>query len=104
MFLPDSTIHCSRRRCTFGIEFLATAVFCSFFVTKQLAAQPSPVPVYKACYVGDRTGTVYRVDDPTGGYPAPGGFPNSAKSANGCLGKNDQAFTWNQIGPQGPQG
>lgn len=67
-------------------------------------AQTAQPPVYKGCYVGDKTGTVYRVDDPSNGYPAAGGFPNSSKQSSGCASKNDQSFLWNQTGPQGPIG
>lgn len=68
-----------------------------------LQAQTTP-PIYKACYAGDRTGTVYRIDDPANGYPAPGAFPRSSKTATGCATKNDAAFIWNQTGPQGAEG
>ena len=67
-------------------------------------AQTTPVPTYRACYVGDKTGTVYRVDDPANGNPAPGGFPLSSRYPSGCAGKNDQSFIWNQVGPQGAKG
>jgi len=81
---------------------LALAVASLFIPTAARAQTPSPE--YKACYVADRTGTVYRIDDPANGYPAPGGFPRSAKTPSGCATKNDVAFVWNQIGPVGPQG
>lgn len=45
---------------------------------------------------------MYRVDDVA--YPAPGGFPASRRNENGCATAKDHAFTWNQTGPQGPQG
>lgn len=65
------------------------------------AAAPAP-PTFKACYAGDKTGTVYRIDDPA--YPAPGGYPASSKNATGCAGPKDQPFTWNQVGPIGLAG
>jgi hypothetical protein len=68
-----------------------------------LRAQTTP-PIYKACYAADKTGTVYRIDDPANGYPAPGAFPLSSRTATGCAGRNDAAFIWNQTGPQGLQG
>lgn len=67
-------------------------------------SQPLPPPLYKACYVGDKTGTMYRVDDPAQGFPAPGAFPISTRTSTGCMGKNDQVFFWNQTGVQGIQG
>jgi hypothetical protein len=74
------------------------------FATRRADAQTEPSPVYKACYVGDKTGTVYRVDDPANGYPAPGAFPNSTRTETGCAAKRDQPFIWNQTGPQGLKG
>jgi hypothetical protein len=74
------------------------------FATRPVEAQTAPPPVYKACYAGDKTGTVYRVDDPANGYPAPGAFPNSTRNENGCATRKDQAFIWNQTGPQGLTG
>lgn len=67
-----------------------------------ISAQATTTPVYKACYAGDKTGTVYRIDDVM--YPAPGGFPPSRRNASGCATAKDQAFIWNQTGPQGLQG
>jgi hypothetical protein len=76
-----------------------------FAFSVSIQAQSPPVsPMYRACYVADKTGVVYRVDDPANGFPAPGAAPVNTKNANGCAGKNDQSFVWNQTGPQGPIG
>jgi hypothetical protein len=61
-------------------------------------------PVYRACYAGDKTGTVYRINDPTNGYSAPGAFPVNSKFPSGCAARNDSSFVWNQTGPSGPTG
>lgn len=81
---------------------VALTAVAGLLCTSSLSGQATPAPVFKACYVGDRTGTVYRVDDVA--YPAPGAFPASRRNENGCATAKDQAFTWNQTGPQGPQG
>jgi hypothetical protein len=80
---------------------VATAIVALLGSTN-LRAQTTPVPVYKACYAADKTGTVYRIDDPA--YPAPGAFPASAKNASGCATSKDHPFVWNQVGPAGPTG
>jgi hypothetical protein len=64
-------------------------------------AQTAPQE-YKACYAADKTGSVYRIDDPA--YPAPGAYPASTKNASGCASAKDKSFLWNAVGPVGPQG
>lgn len=82
---------------------LATAMVVALVRTTVQAQAPSViVPVYKACYAADKTGSVYRIDDPA--YPAPGAFPVNTKIASGCATAKDKSFIWNQIGPEGPQG
>jgi hypothetical protein len=69
-----------------------------------LAPRDAEAQLYKACYVGDKTGTVYRVDDPANGFPSPGAYPVNSRNTTGCVTNKDQAFTWNAVGPIGPTG
>lgn len=82
----------------------ALVVFGFLCVSSTAVSQTPSPPVYRACYAGDKTGTVYRVNDATNGYPAPGAFPVSAKTSTGCATKSDSSFVWNQTGPTGPKG
>ena len=93
---------CEPRRVSSPVVNVAMAFMAFTLFSSEAAAQSPPVH-YKACYAGDKTGTIYRIDDPAGGYPAAGAFPVSNKP-NGCAVKKDSVFIWNQIGPQGPQG
>lgn len=79
---------------------VATAV-ALLLVTTSARAQTASQE-YKACYAADRTGSVYRIDDPA--YPAPGAFPANTKNASGCATAKDRSFLWNAMGPAGPQG
>ena len=80
----------------------AVAVAVALLLVTTNARAQTASQEYKACYAADRTGSVYRIDDPA--YPAPGAFPASTKTASGCATAKDRSFLWNAVGPVGPQG
>lgn len=98
----SSNVSGHSRRVTRLILLAVVAFGALSILAARAAAQDAEPPVYKACYVGDRSGTVYRVNDPA--FPAPGAFPANPRHPQGCAGRRDVAFVWNQRGPQGPEG